>query len=92
VRNKKGNKSISNFKIRNHTTEREREREREIGRKRVEDADIILNCILKKRCLRVVVGLRRLRTKTSKGILLRCYWGYNVDMHLNEALSGSASE
>ena len=67
VRNKKENISISNLKIRNHMRDRERERERE--RKR-EGAVIVLKCILKKRCLGVVAGLKWLRTKTSEGILL----------------------
>jgi hypothetical protein len=60
MRNKKENISISDLKIRNHMRERER----------IEDADIILKCILKKCCLRVVAGLKWFRRKTSEGILL----------------------
>jgi len=41
-----------------------RERERDS----IEDSDIILKYILKKRCLRVVAGLKWLRTKTSEGV------------------------
>jgi hypothetical protein len=72
----KKNISISNLKIRNHMRERERERERVRERKReregerVEDADIILKCILKKCFLRMVAELKWLRTKTSEGIIL----------------------